>query len=230
MDFEITLPDSWKDITIDKYIYLYENQFNRGAIGTFVKLYEVDPSGNATLFLTPEIIDKVIHSLSLILELSQEEVETIGLEDIYKICKHISFFDQDLFKVKTKKKLIKPFNLLNVGEWVNIEESIRGGLYKNYKKIASTLVSVDDKTSVVDVYQHVNDFLSYRKGILKTYESLFIVNELDVDDEQEGKSDWSWFGLLFDLAGGDFLKMHQAAEMNFIGALNFQSYKKSLKK
>lgn len=38
---------------------------------------------------------------------------------------------------------------------------------------------------------------------------------------------WSWFSLLYKLAGGDYLKIPEVGKTNFIGALNFLAYQRT---
>ena len=38
---------------------------------------------------------------------------------------------------------------------------------------------------------------------------------------------WSWYAILYKLAGGEYLKMQEVGKTNFIGALNFLAYQKT---
>lgn len=236
MEFSITLPSGWEEITVDRYIYLFKSNFESGAIESYVKLYELDNrNGQGLAFCTPELIDKVIYSISIYADIPEDQVGLFSQDEIYQICKGLKFLNTNLRKHKSKIKPKKDFKMLTVGEWVDIEGYISDGIFNHYYKLCDKLCNITAKTSIVEVYGIVNDFLVYRDGILKQYGNLFqIIDEENYDEaelvEVKQKNSWSWFGFLYNLVNGDFLKMHEAAEQNFIGALNYYSYRAMISK
>jgi hypothetical protein len=236
MEFSITIPSGWEEITIDRYIYLFKKQFECGAIDSYVKLYDLDnKKGHGLAFCTPELIDKVIYSISIFSDIPEDQVGLFGQDEIYQICKGLQFLNTNLSKHKSKGKPKKEFKMLTVGEWVDLEGYISDGIYDHYYKVCDKLCKITDKTSIAEVYSVVNDFLVYRDGILKQYGNLFqILDEENYDEseivEMKQKNSWSWFGFLYNLVDGNFLDMHKASEQNFIGALNYYSYRAQIAK
>ena len=224
MVYSREVPEGWEDVTIKKYIYLYQNKFNPAALKAYYNICLLMPGDE--LYFSEELIDQVINSLSLALDIPEEELEMLTPRYIGELCEKFLFFNEDIFKKKGKLKPKKEFKLLTVGEWVDLEELLLKGIYDSYYQIASKLVGINEKTSIVEVYRIVNDYLAHRNWLIKQYTGS-VFSDLE-DEEEEIKSDsWQWFGFMYNLAEGNFLDIHQVAEKNFIGALNFMAYKRT---
>lgn len=47
--------------------------------------------------------------------------------------------------------------------------------------------------------------------------------EMEIERTQ-GFGRWSWYSMIYKLAGGDFLKFDEVCDQSFIGALNFLAF------
>lgn len=232
----ITIPTEWADISVSKYVELIQTNFDASAMSKFAK----NIVGNYLSLedFTEKDLDELGQSLCILMDIDEADYEKFDLYQVTMLISKLKFLGKPLDKnLDPEQMLKKPFNQMSVGEAIDIEEYISAGVEDNLFAIMQILTGCEADTPITKVYKTTIDYFAYRKQLFQNFQSLFVDNEIHDEDEltDEDKSDikretkWAWYSFLFNLAGGDFEKMHQVTERNFVGALNYFAYMKENK-
>jgi len=233
----VTIPESWEDITVAQYTELSSVGIDYNTIKSLVLALTDERMAIIGLAsIDVDEFDKIIKVLSIILDIAEDELLQVDQADLLTILKSLQGLTELPYIASGYD-----FKTITVGRWINIEEAIKGDASNNIGLLLHKLLDIDlnDILSapITKYYNYVIDFGTFRKNTYTTYESMFIADEddntADLTAEElkniERAKQWNWYGFLYSLAGGDFLKMHEVSDKNFIGALNYLSYKKQLR-
>jgi hypothetical protein len=234
----IIIPESWDEVSVAKYTELMQVGLDYKTINSIILALTNEKLGSIGLAaIDVNEFDKVITALSILLDVSEEELMQFEQSDLITILQSM----QGLTEIKQVPTGYN-YNSISVGRWINIEEAIKGDASNNIALMLSKLLDIDVDTilaqPITKYYSYVIEFGAHRKDIYSKYENLFISDE-DAEDTAELTAEelrnierakkWNWYGFIYAIADGDFNKMHEVVEHNFIGALNFISYRKQLK-
>jgi len=118
---DVKIPSSWKEVTI----------------GQFIELVQVEGDS----------FQSAIERISILLNVDTEEVKKLSLEDREAIADKLLFtltlpeLDsyKERFEIDGVKYAMINLNKVTLGEWVDLENLISGGAYKNLHKILAIL-------------------------------------------------------------------------------------------
>ncbi len=230
----IKVPQSWSEVTLEQYCDLISLGLSSKVIhDLMISLSQEDEmlKNLCALSIDEKEFDNLLVSISILCDISYEEVEVMAQTDLLEILKELSW----LKPIKNETKSDIDFSKFNVGHWINIETVIeKGQIQDNIIEILLKITKEDcSQMPVIDVIHHLNDFLTYRKDLFKKFEGLFT----DVDDTEDVIKDsseimkesfqkkWGWMSFIDTLAEGDVTKYEYITEMNFVGSLNIVSFK-----
>lgn len=230
---KLVIPNNWNEITVAQYSELSYLGFDYNTINQLIlALTDNEKRTIALSYISPDQFDKLIILLSVLLDVDYETIQLLSQEDFLFILQAISKLGQ-----LENKPTGYNYKAMTVGRWINIEEQLakdKTNIILFFEKLLGKDVS---KEFISEYYPYIKEYNDFRTFIYTTYESFFTSND---EDEIEGLSveeikhadiarKWNWYGFLYSLAGGDFIKMHEVSDKNLIGAFNFMSYKKQIR-
>lgn len=200
-----------------------------------------------------------IDFLSFICDCEPEELEDLTVTQFNRMKEELHWMGEYPTKELTRFEDYWPieFDLMTVGEFVDLESLVDKGVMKNLCEMANILVRKDtiysgqyyspiEYVPVTAVYKHVIDFLNWRTELLREFSGLFqsVTKEEDFRGESEAEKRrrlrdeaieldktkrWSWFGFIHSLAKGDITKLEECTRMHLRTALNLKLYEKIYK-
>lgn len=137
-------------------------------------------------------------------------------------------------KEKSNFGELRNFNEFNIGQFIDMEVYIAGGIHNYIEEIVELIwegVEYDPEFPAHEVYDGIQKYFNFRKTIFNKYKSFFGFDENKKNDTTMTHIDVArtWYQLLLILANGEFLKMNEASEQPLISSLNFLSYDKDKK-
>lgn len=234
----ITIPESWDEVSVAQYVELMQLGLDYNTINTLIFSLTNERIGSIGLAsIDVADFDKVLTTLAILLDISEDDLMQLEQTDLLTILQSMQGLTT-IEQVPTKYN----YNAISVAKWINIEEAIKGETTSNIAIMLSKLLEIDEamilRAPITEYYSYVVEFNKHRKDIYEKYQPLFISDDEAEDTTKltaeemrniERAKKWNWYGFIYSLADGDFNTMHEVVNHNFIGALNFISYRKQLK-
>lgn len=233
----MTIPKSWKEITLEQFIELSEVQ------------------EDSFLLSNIEII-------SIVADCDIEEVEELTTKQILEITKSLSWLRKqpsNTFAKVVGELKFRPLHSLTLGEFIDLEHytnnipMMLSILYRRHKvnewgveEFEPYNYSLEDRCSmflelpITSIFGAYSEYMKFRTDVMKSYENLFqadieeVEEELDPEDikaeqEEQRFNKWSWERLIYDLASEDITKADHVTDLPLILVFNFLSMRYELK-
>lgn len=222
------VPESWDDITVSQYDELLELELNTHTIFLLVNALK---SGNY-ISLNGVDYNDIVNMLAIMLDTTIDVVESMELSGIIQVLEIISSWIRPL---KPATNQIN-FGKMDVGKFVDLESIIGEGLSKNMVRFINRLNDKDcSGDPITKHFDHFNAYLNWRHQLFIDFTGLF--NDIDDEDSIDMKASteitrenfnkkWNWYGFIYQLAGGDIMRMEPVTELGIVSALNFLSYER----
>jgi hypothetical protein len=142
---ELTIPESWDDITLEQYQEFILTDFNDG--------------------FTP--LEKMFRVISILCDVSEDEIRKININQLQNIINNLNFIndkpEKDNFTYSfdiegVKYAAIKSFNNIKVGEWIDIEH-----LLQDYKLNIHQILAI--------IYRPTTYFIDNSEYEIEDYDS-----------------------------------------------------------
>lgn len=172
--------------------------------------------------------------ISIMFDINIKEVEEFPHET-KKMCIAVII---TLMMQKSENKIgeLKNFNKFTIGQWIDMEIYIGGGINNHIEPIVELLwenIEYDEDFPAEEIWDGIHKYYNFRETIFNRYKELFSNNK-KTDDNEENESvvksqddvARSWYKILLRLASDDFLKLDDASKQPLIAALNYISYDK----
>lgn len=238
----MTLPNNWKQVTVDQ----------------FIELSELRESDFGSLFLYN------LEVLAILLDTDSEELDELEPGKLMEYISKLHWMRHEPSKKATKKLggyTLKDLNKISLGEFIDLEHYFALDYKINLPSICSILyrktltdewgnVTIEpytydleerkeaiNESSLVELYGVIPEYLAFRESIRTAYPNFFAPDitedESEMDEEdlkaEKTESRWGWERIIFSLANEDVTKVDQVTDLPLIFVLNMLSMKTDLK-
>jgi hypothetical protein len=189
------LPKSWKEIRVDQ----------------FIELKSLKEEDFGSLFLYN------LEVIAIVTDTDSDELDDLSPDEVVDMVSSLSWMRKEPPKKLTKKineREFKPFDILNLGEFIDLEYYFSNDYVNNLTNVAALCYRIKredewgneyfepykfnpmdraghyEELPITDLYGLIPEYLSFREGIMKAYENLFEPNiepdeEMDEEDLKE---------------------------------------------
>ena len=174
--------------------------------------------------------------ISIAMDMEMSEANKLP-DDIKKTCMFI-LTNMMLYKDKTPIGDMIDFNKMTIGDFIDLEIYIAGGIHNHIDPAFEKLwdgVEYDPDFSAHQIWFGLTKYFNFRKTIFNKYKSLFGLDKQTKKQNDElhitNQNDVArvWYKLLLILANDDFLKLDEVSDKPLIAALNYLAYDKDRK-
>jgi hypothetical protein len=163
------------------------------------------------LYTIPEVFNREVEILSVLADVSSEDLEDLDIEEVSALIKEIKFVNSEPskhYKHQVNDYHIKPLDKLTIGEYIDLEFYFSKDYNQHIGHIASIFYrqkstnewgvtvyepydfsprqrfELFEEYCINDIYGIVPEFIAFRENFMETYGNLFH-DESGEDDEDE---------------------------------------------
>lgn len=124
------------------------------------------------------------------------------------------------------------FTKISIGQFVDLDIWMVGGMEKNIDQLIETL-SKEPLKWIDEALYIIDEYANFRISTYRSYAGLFGINEKTGEQDEVDPDDWNpnkiaagWYKVLVDLADNDLLRLDPITEEPLYKALTFMSLRK----